>query len=98
MPVIAMTQEMGSLGKDVALQLADALGIVKGGEARPRIDMNWFLNTPVIGKYWSSSPSPYPEYAYNAFNVNFDDGNAYLSSRDNYGGGVDDILVRLVRN
>ena len=76
----------------------ELLGIVKGGEARPRVDMNWFLNTPVIGKYWSSSPSPYPEYAYNAFNVNFDDGNAYLSSRDNYGGGVDDILVRLVRN
>jgi cytidylate kinase len=27
MPVIAMTQEMGSLGKDVALQLADAMGL-----------------------------------------------------------------------
>src|SRR5689334_15926202 len=27
MPVIAMTQEMGSLAKDVALQLADTLGL-----------------------------------------------------------------------
>ncbi|GAA4359324.1 hypothetical protein GCM10023165_55240 [Variovorax defluvii] len=51
MPVIAMTQEMGSLAKDVSLQLADALGLaVMRHEAIERVADRAQVSTSLIGR------------------------------------------------
>ena len=51
MPVIAMTQEMGSLAKDVSLQLADALGLaVMRHEAIERVAGRAQVSTSLIGR------------------------------------------------
>ncbi|OUM03745.1 cytidylate kinase family protein [Variovorax sp. JS1663] len=51
MPVIAMTQEMGSLSKDVSLQLADALGLaVMRHEAIERVADRAQVSSSLIGR------------------------------------------------
>ncbi|MDR6854073.1 cytidylate kinase family protein [Variovorax guangxiensis] len=51
MPVIAMTQEMGSLAKDVSLQLADALGLaVMRHEAIERVADRAQVSSSLIGR------------------------------------------------
>lgn len=52
MTVIAMTQEMGSLGKDVALGLADALGLsLVRDEIAEHVAQELKTHTSVIGRY-----------------------------------------------
>ena len=72
----------------------ELLGIVKTTEA-PKIDNEWFPNTPQYGWYWTSSPyAGTPSFAWD---VHFGSGSAGNTFRDvNYGSSFDG-LVRLVR-
>ncbi|MEQ1534416.1 MAG: DUF1566 domain-containing protein [Burkholderiaceae bacterium] len=70
----------------------ELLGIVKINKTLPSIDTDWFPNTPRNGFYWSASP--YEGYAYFAWGVSFNYGNANYDSRVNRS---DNKLVRLVR-
>lgn len=69
----------------------ELLGLVKDDES-PKINNNWFPNTPQYGFYWTSTP--YPSFPTSAFGVHFGDGSASITIRSDNKGGV---LVRLVR-
>ena len=73
----------------------ELLGLVKTSEA-PKIDNEWFLNTPQYAWYWTSSG--YLNYAYIAWYVFFLDGSAGAADREyNKGYYSFGSIVRLVR-